>query len=482
MKVVVYLHVPLWKNHLAEIVEVVLSHLNQKDEVHLLRCKGALFSCPANPYHKTATCEQCRTHSDHVVKLINSSLLIEDVLEIENTNKAISYSDFQDVNELKLFSVDGVPHGWFVGSQITDDLSDSFPDTISLKERISNLLECSISLFNASLKYLGDIKPDRVYVWNGRRCSDGPVICAAQKLGIDFYGLMSGGEYNTFAIFPNSVIHDLDFQKHFMEDLYLSNENYEDRFTKATKLFSEQRYGNGSYPGFIHFASTFRKGKIQKIDTSKRLVVIFSSSYWEFVSVPHYAGGLYPDHYKGLESILSDEGIDENIRLIVRWHPNLRNVGKRSGESKKISSIVEKYSSRAMFVSPDSNVDSYTLMDAAEKVVTFGSTIGIESVYYGKPSILIGRAVYESTGACYTPQSHKEVIELINSTLAPRDIDGALKYGYYLKSYGQHKFKFLKRTSDGDFLLNGSPIHKKSISWTLFRIQRGLANRFKRLF
>ena len=70
-------------------------------------------------------------------------------------------------------------------------------------------------------------------------------------------------------------------------------------------------------------------------------------------------------------------------------------------------------------------------MDACEKVISFGSTMGIESVYWGKPSILAGRSIYEDLGGCYIPNDHEELIDLINDQLNPLSNLGALKYGYF---------------------------------------------------
>lgn len=84
-----------------------------------------------------------------------------------------------------------------------------------------------------------------------------------------------------------------------------------------------------------------------------------------------------------------------------------------------------------IIISADSKIDSYELIDACEKVIVFGSGMGIESAFWGKPSILIGRAVYEDLGGCYVPKNHNEVVNLINRRLNPAPNRSALKYGYW---------------------------------------------------
>src|SRR5690606_23151032 len=104
-------------------------------------------------------------------------------------------------------------------------------------------------------------------------------------------------------------------------------------------------------------------------------------------------------------------------------------------------------------IPPESPLDSYALMDACEKVVSFSSTMGVEAGYWQTPSILIGHAFYEDLGCCYRPQSHEEVIQLIlEKNLAPKPREGSLKYGHYMISNG-YPFKRFQQTGfhDGTF-------------------------------
>jgi len=76
-------------------------------------------------------------------------------------------------------------------------------------------------------------------------------------------------------------------------------------------------------------------------------------------------------------------------------------------------------------------------MQQADKVVTFGSTVGIEAPFWGKPSILGGRAVYQQLGSTYNPDSHEELMGLLlTSGLPPNDKLGSLMYGYFYNTFG----------------------------------------------
>ena len=64
-------------------------------------------------------------------------------------------------------------------------------------------------------------------------------------------------------------------------------------------------------------------------------------------------------------------------------------------------------------ISPSEDINSYDLLDASDKVVIFGSTIGLEASYWGKPVILLGCSWYYYENVCYIPKSLNELNTLL---------------------------------------------------------------------
>ena len=105
-------------------------------------------------------------------------------------------------------------------------------------------------------------------------------------------------------------------------------------------------------------------------------------------------------------------------------------------------------------------------MEASEAVITFGSTMGIESVYWGTSSILLGRSFYEDIEGLYKPNTHEEVCEMVRQDKKKLVQNSeAIKFGYWSLMYG-NKFEFFKPES----LFKGT-----------FMDQKVKANFFKRL-
>ena len=77
------------------------------------------------------------------------------------------------------------------------------------------------------------------------------------------------------------------------------------------------------------------------------------------------------------------------------------------------------------------------MMRKATRVVSFGSTTGLEATYWGKPSILGYRSYFDRLGSVHIPKSHDEMMRLIvGDDTPPADKPARLMYGYFMKTFG----------------------------------------------
>lgn len=459
MKVLIYSHVSNWQIHHAETIELALKHIDLGDDVFVLSCDGALTSCPANTYHKKYLCRSCKAQTNYTMKKILRGQTKDIRLKLRENSINLPY--FSTLEGLKHFSLYDVPFGELVVSQLVDDARDCYITIEDILPRVESLLQNSIALYTEARKIIRESGAELVYVWNGRRCSDGPVCYAARDEDVTYNVYIAGGKKNTYLTMPALKVHGLVENKKLMEELFADSvkqkgiKNIEE---DARLFYSINKNGGGDFPGFTHYGSNFTESIILKKDDLKKKVVIFPSSFWECYGMSEYSRNddLFPNHYHAIKKILNDERVYAGNSLFVRWHPNLKTCGEN--ERKVIDEIIQKTSENTVHFAPESTINSYDLIDSADVVVTFGSTVGIEANYYGKPSIMLGHALYEDSGACYTPKSHEEFITLINSELMPLPKTGALKYGYYQRNCGQNEFRFLTQTSPGVFYYGRYPI------------------------
>jgi hypothetical protein len=88
-------------------------------------------------------------------------------------------------------------------------------------------------------------------------------------------------------------------------------------------------------------------------------------------------------------------------------------------------------------ISPKESVDTYRLMELSNKVISFGSTTGVEATFWGACSILFGKSLYSNLETTYEVNSYKDLFELIETeALPPKKRNKTYPYGYYLSQYG----------------------------------------------
>ena len=145
-----------------------------------------------------------------------------------------------------------------------------------------------------------------------------------------------------------------------------------------------------------------------------------------------------------------------DVHLYLRIHPNLKNIPRAGNYQLRKYAALDGRIPNLTIIWPESPIHTYALLDQCRATLTFGSTVGAEACFWKKPSILAGRAIYESLDCAYRPANHDEVIALLLSDSPPKDELGALKYGYWETCRGT-VFRRFKPTGlyTGDF--NGRP-------------------------
>ena len=135
----------------------------------------------------------------------------------------------------------------------------------------------------------------------------------------------------------------------------------------------------------------------------------------------------------------------------MRVHPNL---SKSDNSQTRFLEILDhefgdRKSGNLEVIPASSSISTYDLIDACDLIITFGSTVGIEAVYRGRPSILMGKALYEDLGCVIRPNSHEDLIEILNHYVLFRSLPKAyslpdtqtleiatIKYGFFFKQWG----------------------------------------------
>lgn len=442
MKVLIYMPFADWVPHFATDLEIAAKHIDAGDEVHIIQCSGDLSSCMLNAHHFKLKCALCKSTRDRGLSFIRLPKQNRHDLALDNFARKVDIPRFSSMEELKRFKINDVDIGMAVASTLISMVREPDPDIVRHEHFINRYILTSIAVYDAIKYNLEEIKPDVLYLFNGRFASLRPALRAAQYLGIKTFVHERSGVLEKYSLTEDTYPHDIEYQKKQIENYW--NKEISDNKKKevATKWFEERRGGKDQ--SWFSFTKSQIKGNLpENIDLSKRNIAIFISSEDEFEAIEGWQNPIYKNQTDAIYNIINSD-IDDSVMFYVRIHPNLK--GLKNTQTKELSSLKAQ---NLNVIPADSKIDSYQLMNVCEKIITFGSTMGIESVFWDKPSILVGRALYEDVEGCYIPKDHKEFIDLINRCLNPKDKMGAIKYAYWQAVRGHPYIYYTPESIEG---------------------------------
>jgi len=135
--------------------------------------------------------------------------------------------------------------------------------------------------------------------------------------------------------------------------------------------------------------------RLESTRTNNQLVLsYFTSSEEEFAALGqdwNYSTDQWSqtDVIDALTSLSNQLG----FKLIIRAHPNLHTSSTLS-LNKWQQVFLSARSKDAIIISYDSLISSYDLLDSSDIVVVYGSTVGVESMFLKKPTIVCGPSFY----------------------------------------------------------------------------------------
>ena len=431
-------------------LELIRTHEKSGDTVRVFQCTGSLTNCHWNHQHISSVCAKCRSKFKNGWKILNPDCNVQlKELSADRTGFFDIPPVFSSVNEIKSYMYDDENIGRGVASSLVSIFRDHRFDTHKFRDDVTRELTTAEEVYISLKREFEEFKPDRVYIFNGRITTQLPAVLLCERLSIEYFCYEVAFTSNSYLLRRNSTSHSIPAMREEIDMLWSAGGS--DREKTARLFFQQRRDGIDEVK-----MSSFTKYQVKSLlphcfNKEKKNIAIFNSTIDEYTAFDGWENPLYePDETAGIRSILESFEDDDRYLFYLRVHPHMKEVPSTTSQLLDIQELCSKF--RNLYVIwPADVVDSYALMDACEKIITFGSTIGIEAAYWGKPSILTGRALYENLDCVYVPKSHEELVGLLKKDLAPLPADSSLKYGYREMSHGI-PFKYFKQTGmDGSF-------------------------------
>lgn len=278
---------------------------------------------------------------------------------------------------------------------------------------------------------LAKVKPKVVYIFNGRLANLRVVLRLCQRNSVECRIHERGSSKSKYSITYNVLPHNLKPFAERVKSFWNDFEVGDARESIAREFYDKRKWGLDT--DSVSFTSNQQLECLpSQWDTSKRNIVMFNSSEDEFASIgDEYHSHPFKNQLEALRFLKEQVRGSTAIDIYLRIHPNLENID--------IFSIQELYSlvsSNFHVIEPSSPISTYKLIDECDAVFTFGSTVGIEATYWGKPSVLIGSAFYEAFNVVYQVSSKVDLIEALYSYSELKPIEGSLIYGLYKSEFG----------------------------------------------
>lgn len=462
---------PLWGIHYGADLEIAAQHLTDGDEVHLLTCHGGLTSCVANPTADRISCMLCRAIQRRAVTALGIEPTFVHTIPSVDARK----TDVPDTLERLTGIGEGSSNaGRATVSSLVSFLREPEPDLGAHAELLRKMLAAATGTNAWIEERLRSIDADALYVFNGRFVNAMPAVAAARSLGIPVIAHEQNWNGSGFITRDSGSVHRLADFAELLERSRVQLPHDRAASSHAVQWFEGRRFPLGK--ARIHSFTDAQEPDLlpSGFDPGRRNIAVFVSSEDEFVALAEWRHSLAPTQEGAIQSIATHPQLDPGITLWVRVHPNLR--GLDNAQTARLHELSSVGFANVRVIPADSPVDTYSLVDAADIVVTFGSTIGAEALYWGTPVVLLGRAIYESIPEVVTPATLDEAIQIINEGLPLPDRSAALPFGAMVTESGHRYERFASPNSkhpgsfDGHSLEPGVIV--KAVAKTAFVARR----------
>lgn len=442
MRVAIFCPFVHWPTHFATDLELAQRHLDAGDTVTMLTCDAELPTCDVNLGHDLARCGSCVERRRAGLGLLSAGVPSEPLAaHAPAAAWQRALPRFTDIAALKAFHVDGFDLGNAALSSLIFHRRDADCDLEADHEVLAALLRTALVVYAATTEYLRRHPVDRVYVFNTRFASSRGVMRACARHGVECVAHERGCDLRHFDLYPNVFPHDRAQANRTMRDLWARADATERRDV-GSKWYLDKAAGIELYER--SFVAGQQLGQLPAgWDPARRNVVVFTSSEDEFAAIgEEWDNPVYRNELAGVLAIVASvDDLPPDMHVYVRVHPNLRGIDNR--QTRGLAAIAHP---RVTVVPADSPISTYALLRQAATVVTFGSTVGIEAVYWGVPSILAGVSWYRDLGGTYNPSTHAELMAMVAADLPPKDTSAALVYGFFSARFGT-PFRYYRATS-----------------------------------
>lgn len=452
-------------HHVATELEILQRHLDDGDDISVLGCQGGLPACMHKREDKAVRCRECLSTRSNALRLLDrapKTYSLETFFTPKDRQAESSIRrSFDSIDDIRDYTFDGFDLGYAALSSTVFVCRDAYLQRAEDRALLGRMIISAYRTFCSVREFLR-VHPDfdLAYIFNGRFATCRGAFRACQQADLNVQLHERGSSNAKFMLYENKLPHDLQAMEARIRERWEKASDEERQ--KGRKFFEDRRQ---RVEAFWHsHTKSQQAGRLpDSWDESKRNVIVYTSSDDEYVAIgKEWVTPGFDSQSQAIVNLHNNlRAKNSDIRLYVRMHPHLKGV-----DNKDTRMLYELNGEGVELIPPESAVCSYALMDGSEKIVTFGSTIGIEATYSGKPSILAGMNFYRALNGAHVAASDDELLRLVEEPLDPKPQEAALMFGLHMVSFGQ-PFNYYKSTNFETGRFRGTLL-KTSMGYSLF--------------
>jgi hypothetical protein len=296
-------------------------------------------------------------------------------------------------------------YGYALVSTLASTFGRSELNSRLIRRYATSLLEDYIQTANNVYRTLITNRITHLIVFNGRFVKESAAVSAAKAANVTIVYHESSKSGRFFI----SCFSPLCSRGYFELTQFLTQERKSAEISKIAQTWFKNRI-TGQDMDISGFQRKWvpLTGSPVKSDLERKQIVIFTTSDDEFLGVsPEWD---LPESQSQIEWLtrISQLAISYNHKVIIRLHPNLKTKSKSlQKEWSKLSKV-----KNLKLIGYNDSVNSYSLINESDLIISCGSTIAMEAGFLGKPVLSVGSGIYDGLQAVKKSQDLEYIEKL----------------------------------------------------------------------
>lgn len=440
--------------------------------VRFFLCSGSLPQCDfkpgTDPHVTPPLCWRCKGFGTRLLEAFGLTCsFLDDWIEPQARQEAsrlvaqLSRDDLEEwrYRDLRLYDIvrPSVQRSLLRGDVGMDDLSQHV---------LRGFLESAVVMVDAIEALLDQERPDVVLMTNGLFFSEAILLDRARRRGIEAITYERGIPVGTVLFERNKPAIRFDVDRYW--DVARTQSLSEPENQELDDYLLARSRGNSGVIDLWPTMQREQKALVRRLhlDSGAPTAVLFTNVLWDSAVYGRDVG--FDGMFDWVNRTIELFSHATEYQLVVRIHPAEVRIPLSTSRDRVVDRIHRRFPqlpSNVRVVTPDDPASSYTLIDLADAVLVYTSTIGLESAVSGRPVVVAGRTHYGGRGFTLDVPSRRQFEGRVQEALQRKRLDNyevqlARRYAYLFFHEFMQPFPWLVDTPRSDRTLTFSALNE----------------------